>query len=618
MRHHRFFLKLFLGNLLIVGVIVTLGSLLAYRAINGRYVAMHREYQQQVLYFTQQYFERAWPDAAPARPADIDPLVKRLAPARLPDTAADYERPVRLTVIASDGRVLGDNEADPARMENHRTARRPEVLAALDGGFGLDVRQSETLNIPFRYMAMPIRHDGQVVAAARAAMPVMALAESREFLRRALGLSALAGLLVAVVLGLLISWLWYAPLRQIARTARALAAGNLAARAHVGGSDELAELNTALNDMRQSLVQQIELIATQRGNLQAVVANLREGVVATDAESRVILVNRSAEELFGVPRDEALGQHLQRIVRVARLVDVFQQARPGAPAASGTVEADLNGRRRFLDAHAVRLPVAPDEAEGISGLLVVRDVSDVARTAAMKAEFVANASHELRTPLATIRAAVESLESVGPDDREAFEKFLAILNRHVNRLEAMTNDLLDLHIIEGARQQLRLEDLAADAIGQFVQGQFLARAREKGVDLAVAVAGEGTVRSDRKLVELIVQNLVDNAIKFTAPGGRVDCTIEREEAALAIRVADTGCGIRPEDQARVFDRFFQADPARSGDTRVRGTGLGLAIVKHAAERLEASLSLQSQPGRGTTLTVRVPDRKEQPTAWPQP
>jgi signal transduction histidine kinase len=189
-----------------------------------------------------------------------------------------------------------------------------------------------------------------------------------------------------------------------------------------------------------------------------------------------------------------------------------------------------------------------------------------------------------------------------------------ILNRHISRLENMTNDLLDLNMAETGRARLRQEDIPVGSLGGWAESHFAAQAREKLVELAVETRrGELAFRGDRRLLELIIQNLVHNAIKYTPAKGRVECLIalSPEAGLLTIRVSDTGCGIRPQDRPRIFERFFQADPARSGDSTIRGTGLGLAIVKHACERLGANIAIDSEVGRGTTVTVTVPASQDE-------
>jgi len=317
-------------------------------------------------------------------------------------------------------------------------------------------------------------------------------------------------------------------------------------------------------------------------------------------------MNDAARRLLAAGRDgELTGMPLQKVVRVAAAVDAFEQVVEAGGTASGEAEVEIAGEPRNLDIQAVRVEGA--SRAGIDVVLVARDVTELSRMASMRADFAANASHELRTPLATIRAAVDSLMSLGADDREVFRKFVGILDRHTERLENMTHDLLDLHLIESSRRPVQLSLIDAGELARWVSERFAGEAREKGVKLeAAADESLKTFTSDETLLKLIIQNLVDNAIKFTPAGGRVECSLARRDDGILLRVGDTGIGIPQELHERVFERFYQVETSRSGDARTRGTGLGLAIVKHASERLSAKVELDSAPGEGTRVDVLLP------------
>ncbi len=602
------FTKLFLGNLLILVLIVSASGIVAYVSLEDYVSALSAAHQERVAALLARMVESLGPAPEPT----LDRMVKGLArPKDAPGIDVAEALPyadVRLTLVAADGHVMADSVADPLTMRNHRTPDRRELLAAFEGRPGIDIRRSDTLGVWFRYVARPVVRNGQVVAAARTAMPLKGLAQGTGVLRNVLFWASVTALAAGVLLAVFINGIWYAPLRRITIAARRIAAGNLGGRARITGSDELAQLGTALNAMRDNLAGQIRLISAQREDLRTVVNNLREGVLALDAEEHIVLMNQAARDLLTPEAEEdAVGRHIQAVVRIADVVEIYEEAVRGGRPAGRQIEVEQRGQRRHLDVHAT--PLTLPRANEIGGLLVVRDVTDLARTAAVKAEFVANASHELRTPLATVRAAVDSLLAVPPDDVEALEKISSILDRHVARLENLTIDLLDLHIVEGTRKPLALSEIRLGALADWLRSNFALKAADKQVRLDVQTEDpEHALRSDRKLLELILHNLVDNAIKFTPPGGRVECRLQRDTATVEMCVADTGCGIRPEDQPRVFERFYQADTSRSGDAQMRGTGLGLAIVKHAAERLGAQVRLESELGRGTTVCVGVPDR----------
>jgi two-component system phosphate regulon sensor histidine kinase PhoR len=595
MRPRSTFIRLFLGNLLAMVAILSLVGLFAYKRLNRNYQAEARRNQDRLARVATEHFQGLWP----LRQSQVDEICKRLL----------HDRGVRLTVIASNGAVLGDSEADPRLMANHRTPDRPEVLAALAGKAGIDERRSDTIAIQYRYVAMPLTHGGQVVASVRLAMPVKTIAEGETVLRNAILWSVLAGIVAAVLLGLLTSWIWYAPLRRITRTAKQIASGDLTSKAGIVRSGGLGELAGALNELRDSLGKYLGQIASQHQDFQAVLANLMEGVVATDANGRIVLMNRAAGELFSVDHRQAVGKPLQSAVRVLQILECHEQAAIMAEPIHSQFEIDTPACHRALEVHGAKVPPGPSS---IACLLVIRDVTEMAAAAAMKAQFAANASHELRTPLATIRAAVDSLASAEPGNKEELTKLAGMLDRHVARLEEMTRDLLDLHRVESAKFQIRLEDIALGDLADWVRAQFASHAREKGLVFSVSASVPGhRLHSDRKLLELILSNLVDNAIKFTPAGGSIECAFEATAQGVSMRVNDTGCGIQPEDQPRVFDRFYQSDAVRSGDSRVRGTGLGLAIVKHAAERLGAKVELQSAVGQGTTVSVFLAHRKDE-------
>lgn len=592
MKRCSFFTKLLLGNLLLIGVIVVVSGIASYRYLNANYQNRMESQQNRTVRLMQHYFSQCWSNGAGAIDAECKTLFS--------DTS------MRLTVIAADGLVLADSQADPNTMVNHKTPDRPEVLAALEGKSGRHVRTSDTTGVAYRYFAEPIEADKRIAGAVRVAMPIQAMAEGSSLIRNSLFWSACMAGITAVALAFMLSWIWYSPLRRITRTARRIASGQLDGRVRISGSDELAQLGRALNDMAGSLADKIRQVDIQRGNLETVVRNLREGVVALDGRGRVVVINAAAYKLLDVEQGkDAPGRQLQEVVRIADIVTALNQVMAFGEPVTKRIEMATGDRSKTLQLLAVR--VSEPSAEGIRFMLVVRDVTELDRTARVRSEFAANASHELRTPLATIRAAVDSLESLGPDNWDDFEKIRDMLDRHTSRLEDMTNDLLNLHMIETARQQLRLEDISAGSLTQWAQEHFSQRAGQGAVALDARAENPSAVfESDRKLLHLILQNLIENAIKFTPAAGRVTCMLKVGEDHLLVIVSDTGCGIPPELQDRVFERFFQVEPSRSGNAKARGTGLGLAIVKHAVERLRGKVTLRSEPGSGTVVEVTVP------------
>jgi two-component system phosphate regulon sensor histidine kinase PhoR len=228
----------------------------------------------------------------------------------------------------------------------------------------------------------------------------------------------------------------------------------------------------------------------------------------------------------------------------------------------------------------------------------------------MKTDFVANASHELRTPIAAIKIAFETLSDVYTDDLDQTARCIEIIAGHMHRLEAMLQDLLDLSRVENAELKPEFTELRAADLMTVTLSAMGPLARNKKLELNLSSDESLTFRSDRKLFDLIMKNLVENSIKYTPEGGRVCVSLQREQhdgrSEVVLKVTDTGIGIPPQHLERVFERFYQVDSARSGSAG-RGTGLGLAIVKHATAALGAQVAIDSLVGRGTTVTCTFPE-----------
>ncbi len=588
-RRHSFFLRVVAAGLITAGLIALLSSWITYHALNAQFQRTARADQHRTLGAVRAALEADWPLSAEELAARAGAIVAELGQAES-----------HLTIVAADGRALWDSRRSPPPIHNYLTGEHPAIRAVLEGKpVAADLRPDPRRAARrIRHLALPIRSGGRVRAAIRLGQPVRSLAEPGAFLSGALGGAMLIGAVASMAGGAVLLWTWVLPLRRILRHTKQIAEGDLSGRLTESGSADLQRLAALLNQVRNDFARQIDAVREQRGHLQAVVANLREGVIALDGRQNVLLINQAAVDLLGPRVSEPIGKHIQAVVRNAEIA-----AMVGELEASERVrtefELPVRGRRRTVEVQAAR--VSSSTSENVSSLVVVRDITQLARMATVKAEFVANASHELRTPIATLRAAVDSMS----DDPQDAGQYVEILDRNLTRLEEMTNDLLDLHLVEQGRSRLRVEQVELLDLVAWVNTQFASKASDKGVTLlAEAARPHAAVRTDLRLAHLVLQNLVDNGIKFTPAGGKVHCHVTPAESGWSLRVADTGCGIDPDLQDRVFERFYQADASRA---QTRGTGLGLAIVKYAVERLGGTLSLESTPGEGTAITVELPE-----------
>lgn len=505
----------------------------------------------------------------------------------------------RVTLIAGDGTVLADNEHDSATMLNHNT--RPEVLAARREGFGAATRRSDTLGIDFYYVAVPVEPSGQEATIVRLAVPMTEVAAAGGPVRHAV----LMGLLLAVVLVCGLS-LWLArgivrPLDEVGRAARGLASGDLAQRARVYTGDEIQRLAETFNSMADRLGTTLTELGAAQANREAILANMADGVIVTDANGVVTLFNRASEELLGVRAGEAIGHGIHEAAIHFELGEMVAQC-----LATGAAErAELRVERpaaRVLDVAVSAMTGGSGSPSG--AIVVLHDLTALRRLENVRREFVANVSHELRTPVAAVRSLVETLPGAIEDDPEAARQFLRELLQQTERLTALLDDLLELSRLDSGRRELRREAVDVRATVEAAAAKLAPAARGKGHTVRNDTPEGLTVWADSGALERVMVNLLDNAVRYAPAGGLIIVSATPEEDAVVIAVTDDGPGIPEADQPRIFERFYRVDRARSRE--LGGTGLGLSIVKHIVESHGGEVSVVSKLGEGTTFHVRLP------------
>lgn len=503
----------------------------------------------------------------------------------------------RVTLIARDGAVLGDSDVEASELgslENH--GHRPEVVEALGSGTGAAARASATVHHGLLYVAL--RTEGGAVAVVRLSESLAPIETSVARSRELLLIGTAIAIGVAGLLASLGAHLTARPLRALRHAADRMFV-DVRARTRVHGSDEVGALGEALDRLADDLSGSLDRLRSERDRLEAILETMAEGVLVTGGDRRIVLVNSSLRTMLGVT-GAVVGKAPLEAIRSHELDEVL--ARVADIQAPASVEIDGFG----AVARRVRVRAAPLATNGEAGVVaVLSDVTDLRRLETIRRDFVANVSHELRTPIAAIRAAAETLESGALDDPGAAPEFLGIIARHGERLHRLVEDLLDLSRIEAQKVDLAREPVpVAELLDRLVE-LYRPAAERHGVTLARGACEPGlTAVADRRALEQVVSNLVDNAIKY-APGASVTLSAAATEGAEAqIAIADTGPGIAPQHLPRLFERFYRVDPGRS--RAVGGTGLGLSIAKHLTEAMRGRISAESTPGRGATFVVRVP------------
>ncbi len=547
-------------------------------------------------------------DADNTSRAAVDARCKLLGLARL----------TRVTVIALDGAVLGDSDSDPQTMENHRD--RSEIVEAMSGQPGRAQRPSPTLGKMMYYVAAPVRRDGRIAAVVRVSRAQAAVEGEVLVLR---GRIIAGGLVVALVAAAAAWWISLRisrPLVLMRKAAECFARGDLGCKLPASGAEELSALSAAMNDMARQLDERIRAITHQRNEIEAVLASMMEAVIAVDSQERILRMNRAAGALFGVDTRAAEGRILQEAIRSPELQKLVTRALESQTLVEGDVAIE-GPPLRFLQAHGSRL----SDVEGLAlgAVIVLNDVTRLRRLETVRRDFVANVSHELRTPITSIKGFLETLRG-GAVEPETAKRFLDIAVKHAERLNAIIEDLLALSRLEqdNAKQEIALDRAklreAVDSAVLVCQGQAAA----KGIVVEVDCPPDVELCINRPLIEQALVNLIDNAIKFSEPAKtvRVEVSVAQafvpadekqhgrqeglphQEVVLAVR--DQGWGIPEDHLARVFERFYRVDKARS--RKAGGTGLGLAIVKHIAQAHGGRVSVESTVGKGSVFRIHLP------------
>jgi two-component system phosphate regulon sensor histidine kinase PhoR len=419
---------------------------------------------------------------------------------------------------------------------------------------------------------------------------------ARSSVRKVLLLASALGIAAATLLSEWVIRRFANPLHELRRIADLLAGGEIGVRTRSRRNDEIGALGRAIDRLADQLADRFEAVRAHQARLHAMLDAMQEAVFVTDAEGRIVLTNAAFSRLTGHP---GLGRTAIEAIRSPELHDAVLAALAGR---STRVALDLETERdaRSLSAHVAPLP----EHAGV--VAVLHDITELRRLDAIRRDFVANASHELRTPLTAIRGFAETLRDGALDDPAIARRFVNNIVESAIRLQRLVDDLIELSRSESPEARMEIEDLDPLPVVSRVLRAFEQKAGEKGVQLAVEGAPEAApIRGDARALDHVLMNLVDNALKYTPPGGRVTLRFRGDDPrALLIEVADTGPGIAAAHLPRIFERFYRADAGRARERG--GTGLGLAIVKHLTQRMNGEVSVESRLGRGSTFTVRLP------------
>ncbi len=507
----------------------------------------------------------------------------------------------RITIILSDGTVVGDSESDPAKMENH--ANRPELAAALAGKTGIETRFSNTLQQNLMYVAIPLYENNSIIGAVRTAISVSAIDRELSGISLGIILSGIIVAIVAAVLSLGISRKMSRPLVELSEGARRFASGEFNYKLPVPDTEEIRDLAEAMNQMARQLDERIRTIIRQRNEQEAILASMTEGVIAVDNKEIVLDINDAAEKLFGAERKNIEGRSIQEAIRNSDLHRVVAETLASTAPIEQEITISADGDR-FLRANGT--PLLDASQNRIGALIVLNDMTRLRHLENVRREFVANVSHELKTPITSIKGFVETLLDGPMKNDPDSEKFLRIIARQADRLNAIIEDILSLSRIEQESEEdrIEMEEGVVKAIIEAAVQSCEIKAKEKHIKINQSCSADIRAMMNAPLLEHAVVNLIDNAIKYSEDGKEITVGCRQAGDEICLSVVDEGIGISRSHIPRLFERFYRADKARS--RKMGGTGLGLAIVKHIVLAHGGTVDVESEPGRGSTFTIRFP------------
>ena len=530
----------------------------------------------------------------------------------------------RVTVIGSDGAVLVDSGEEPPLSEN--SADLPEVRDAFANGEAESVRRSPELNRDLAYRAVRYQPPSGSAVVLRMAVPVGEVSGAISVVRSRLVVVSLIILILGGAVSLMLSRGFSMRVERLKDFAGRVAAGDFRPLELEDTEDELADLARALNETAARLAESIRTLTDERNRSSAILRSMAEGVAVIDARERVVFCNQAFAQILSVDAAASEDRPLLEVVRQADLVALARRALQSGEHVQGdlvlgtvspqnfgvtaapitALDSQANGRASSSTAQstgncAPRPPVPVQQG----AVIVLHDISELRRLERVRQDFVANVSHEFKTPLTAIQGFAETLLTGALEDEKNNRRFLEIIRDHAVRLGRLTDDLLKLARIEAGKLELEFHRVDIADIIESCATTTLMRASRRNLSLDVSFPPAlPAVRGDSSLLREVLQNLLDNAVQYTQPGGKITLSANAGDSEAIVTVADTGIGIPQAEKERIFERFYRVDAARSRE--VGGTGLGLSIAKHIVEAHGGRIWVDSSVGQGSQFHFSIP------------
>ena len=505
----------------------------------------------------------------------------------------------RITLIDARGKVFADSEKDVALLENH--SNRPEIQEARLKGTGKSVRHSDSLRIDMLYIAVAVKNGQGIQGYIRMARPLHDVQKVIDKVYQYMLLTIFIVAIIALGIALFFSYRLYEPINTMKQFTEKLRRGEPVGSIILGTSDETRTLADNINYLVEELKDKIRIAHEEKSKLMTAFTNMNEGILVINEQGFIEFSSPVLSNMLAIQYENIVGQTLMETFRNIDLQKAFLEFK----------EKRVNVSREiiFENLEKVILSISISAVYGYldeeKTMIVFHDVTRLKKLERIRMDFVANVTHEIKTPLTAIIGYLETIKSGAINNIEETKKFINIILKQAERLNRLVDDLLIISNIEMKQTVLNFETIALFMAADNVISLINPKAVLKKINVRNTISDEfPPIRADRDKLAQIFVNVLDNAIKYTPEGGEVVVGAEQSESYAVVSITDTGIGVSREDVARLGERFYRVDKSRSRD--LGGTGLGLSIVKHLMIAHGGRMEIQSQPGKGTKVSLFFP------------
>jgi len=532
-------------------------------------------------------------------PIDYNQTAKQYTSILSDNENKTHQNDTRITFIDYSGKVIGESDANYLAMENHHN--RKEIIEALDGKIGNDIRLSKTTDVELLYIAKSITSEKIIV---RIAVPLYQMKSIDEIIIIYTCIGMFGGLIVTILLAIRFSSIITKPVNELIKVTRDISAGNYSRRSTLNLDGEIGILSSTFNEMAEKLETTLAEMSDKNLKIESILNSMINGVVAVDNHFKIILINKLACEMFDIDNGPGvIGLKMIELVRNSHINKMLKDTikRNISQVSEITINSSEDKIYRVFTT-----PINSNNSNVLNsgGIVTIHDITNIKKLEQIRTEFVSNVTHELKTPLTSIRGFIETLKNGAIEDRNISLSFLDIIDIESERLTILINDILQLSEIEN---KLKDSDIAQNDVKSILKEIFdilQGTAQKKEVTLNFEVEEGLTVNANRNRIKQMLINLIDNGIKYNIEDGFVNVKAYKDHGKVTFIIKDSGIGISDEHIPRIFERFYRVDKGRSRN--MGGTGLGLSIVKHIVNLYSGNIQINSKTGCGTEFIIQLP------------